>query len=61
MLLLMIASSEFWPFFFLGFLAAVYLKINAVSGVVLGIAIALIYVRLKPEFNKMAVKKEESL
>lgn len=61
MLLLMIASSEFWPFFFLGFLAAVYLKINAVSGVVLGIAIALIYVRLKPELNKMAVKKEESL
>jgi mannose/fructose/N-acetylgalactosamine-specific phosphotransferase system component IIC len=59
MLLLIIASTEFWPFFFLGFLAAEYLKINAVSGAVLGIAIALIYVRLKPEFNKTAVKKEE--
>lgn len=58
MLLLMIASSEFWPFFFLGFLAAVYLKINAVAGVILGISLALIYIRLKPEFNKKVVKEE---
>lgn len=47
MLLLIIASAEVWPFFFLGFLAAVYLKINAVAGAVLGICVALIYVRLK--------------
>ncbi len=47
MLLLIIASAEVWPFFFIGFLAAVYLKINAVAGAVLGICLALIYVRLK--------------
>lgn len=48
MLLLIIASGEVWPFFFLGFLAATYLKVNAVAGAILGIVIALIYLRLKP-------------
>jgi mannose/fructose/N-acetylgalactosamine-specific phosphotransferase system component IIC len=60
MLLLIIASSEFWPFFFLGFLAAEFMKVNAVSGAVLGVIIAFIYVKLKPDLNKMPVKKEEA-
>jgi mannose/fructose/N-acetylgalactosamine-specific phosphotransferase system component IIC len=47
MLLLIIASAEVWPFFFIGFLAAVYLKINALAGAILGISLAFIYVRLK--------------
>jgi mannose/fructose/N-acetylgalactosamine-specific phosphotransferase system component IIC len=60
MLLLMIGSAEFWPFFFIGFLAAEFMKINAVSGAVLGVMIALVYIRLKPDLNKLTTKKEES-
>jgi mannose/fructose/N-acetylgalactosamine-specific phosphotransferase system component IIC len=58
MLLLLIASSEYWPFFFLGFLAAEFMKVNAVSGAVLGIVLALIYVRLKPELHNYGDKKD---
>jgi mannose/fructose/N-acetylgalactosamine-specific phosphotransferase system component IIC len=60
MLLLLIASAEFWPFFFIGFLAAEFLKVNAVSGALLGLMIALIYVRLKPAQNKPTAVKEAS-
>jgi len=47
MLLLIIASNEVWPFFFIGFLAAAYMNINAVAGAILGVCLALVYVRLK--------------
>jgi mannose/fructose/N-acetylgalactosamine-specific phosphotransferase system component IIC len=47
MLLLIIASKEVWPFFFLGFIAAVYLNLNAVAGAILGVIIAIIFVQLK--------------
>lgn len=47
MLLLIIASAEVWPFFFLGFLAAVYMEINALAGAALGVVIGLVYVKLK--------------
>ncbi len=47
MLLLIIASKEVWPFFFLGFIAAVYLNLNAVAGAILGVVIAIIFVQLK--------------
>lgn len=56
MLLLMIASNEVWPFFFIGFLAAAYLKINAMAGAVFGVCMALIYVRLKSANADKAVK-----
>jgi mannose/fructose/N-acetylgalactosamine-specific phosphotransferase system component IIC len=36
------------------------MKINAVSGAVLGVMIALVYIRLKPDLNKLTTKKEES-
>ena len=49
MLLLIIASNEVWPFFFIGFLAAAYMNINAVAGAIMGICFALIYVRLKTD------------
>lgn len=57
MLLLIIASAEVWPFFFLGFLAAVYMEINALAGAVLGVCLALIYVRLKPLTSNKSVTK----
>jgi Phosphotransferase system, mannose/fructose/N-acetylgalactosamine-specific component IIC len=47
MLLLIIASNEVWPFFFIGFLAAAYMKVNALAGAILGVCMALVYVRLK--------------
>jgi mannose/fructose/N-acetylgalactosamine-specific phosphotransferase system component IIC len=47
MLLLIIASAEVWPFFFIGFLAAVYLKLNAIAGAVLGLCMALVYLKLQ--------------
>ncbi|NMB62938.1 MAG: PTS sugar transporter subunit IIC [Chloroflexi bacterium] len=47
MLLLIIASKEVWSFFFLGFIAAVYLNLNAVAGAILGVIIAVIFVQLK--------------
>jgi len=47
MLLLIIASKEVWPFFFLGFIAAVYLNLNAVAGAILGVVIAIVFVQLK--------------
>jgi len=47
MLLLIIASNEVWPFFFLGFIAAVYMNLNAVAGAILGVVIAIIYIQLK--------------
>jgi len=47
MLLIIIASAEVWPFFFLGFLAAVYMDINALAGAVLGVVVGLVYVKLK--------------
>ncbi|MDK2980533.1 MAG: mannose system component [Chloroflexota bacterium] len=47
MLLLIIASNEVWPFFFIGFLLAAYMNVNALAGAILGICFAIIYVRLK--------------
>jgi len=57
MLLLIIASNEVWPFFFIGFLLAAYLNINALAGAILGICFALIYVRLKTANSEKAVNK----
>jgi mannose/fructose/N-acetylgalactosamine-specific phosphotransferase system component IIC len=56
MLLLIIASNEVWPFFFIGFLLAAYLNINALAGAILGICFAVIYVRLKTANSEKAVK-----
>lgn len=57
MLLLIIASADIWPFFFLGFIAAVYMELNAVSGAILGLVIALIYVSVKPSSTAKATGK----
>lgn len=57
MLLLIIASADIWPFFFLGFIAAVYMELNAVAGAILGLVIALIYVSVKPSSTAKATGK----
>jgi len=56
MLLLIIASNEVWPFFFIGFLLAAYMNVNALAGAILGICFAIIYVRLKSANTAKAAK-----
>jgi mannose/fructose/N-acetylgalactosamine-specific phosphotransferase system component IIC len=60
MLLLIIASDEVWPFFFIGFLAAAYMKINALAGAILGVCMALVYVRLKSGGTLKSIKSLKS-
>lgn len=57
MLLLLIASAEVWPFFFIGFLAATYMEINAVAGAILGVCLAFIYVTVKSTNSKQKFSK----
>ncbi len=47
MLLVMIAEKKVWPFFFMGFLLATYVKMNAIAVAILGVCIALVCDYLK--------------
>ncbi|HHY35099.1 MAG TPA: hypothetical protein GX510_05630 [Firmicutes bacterium] len=47
MLLVIIANRRVWPFFFVGFLLATYVKMNAIAVAMLGVCLALIYDHLR--------------
>lgn len=47
----MMASSQLWPFFFLGFALAAVTELNLIAMGIIGVVLALIYLQLSPKFN----------
>ncbi|MGX7013404.1 PTS mannose/fructose/sorbose transporter subunit IIC [Vagococcus silagei] len=51
MVINMMATSKLWPFFFIGFALAAVSQLNLIAMGLIGLALALIYIQLAPEFN----------
>ncbi|MBQ9058791.1 MAG: PTS mannose/fructose/sorbose transporter subunit IIC [Atopobiaceae bacterium] len=51
MVINMMATPKLWPFFFIGFGLAVLTNITLIGMGLIGVALALIYIDLSPEFN----------
>lgn len=51
MVIKMMATPKLWPFFALGFALAALTELNLIAMGIVGVAIALIYMQLSPEFN----------
>ncbi|KRM57418.1 hypothetical protein C5L31_001518 [Secundilactobacillus malefermentans] len=58
MVINMMANNEVWPFFFIGFVLAAITKLNLIAFGILGVCIALIYVKLSPRFNAQSTVVE---
>lgn len=54
MVINMMASKKTWPFFFLGFALAALTELNLIAMGIIGVALAIIYLQLSPEFNVSA-------
>ena len=52
MVINMMASKTTWPFFFIGFALAAVSELNLIAMGIIGLALALIYVQVAPEFNQ---------
>ena len=52
MVINMMASKTTWPFFFIGFALAAVSELNLIAMGIIGLALALIYVQIAPEFNQ---------
>lgn len=51
MLINMMATTEIWPFFFLGFALAALQDLNLIAMGIIGVCIAFVYLQLSPKFN----------
>lgn len=51
MVINMMATPKLWPFFFIGFALAAVSQLNLIAMGLIGLALALIYIQLAPEFN----------
>lgn len=51
MVINMMASKKTWPFFFLGFALAALTELNLIAMGIIGLALAVIYIQISPEFN----------
>ncbi|MGY3766185.1 PTS mannose/fructose/sorbose transporter subunit IIC [Vagococcus vulneris] len=51
MVINMMATPKLWPFFFLGFALAAVSELNLIAMGLIGLALALVYLQLAPEFN----------
>ena len=51
MVINMMATKTTWPFFFIGFALAAVTELNLVAMGIIGLALALIYIELSPQFN----------
>lgn len=51
MVINMMANKQNWPFFFLGFALAAVSELNLIAMGIIGLAIALIYLQIAPQFN----------
>lgn len=52
MVINMMASKTTWPFFFIGFALAAVTELNLIAMGIIGLALALIYIQIAPEFNQ---------
>lgn len=52
MVINMMATPKFWPFFFLGFALAALSQLNLIVLGIIGLCFAFIYIQLAPEFNR---------
>lgn len=52
MVINMMASKTTWPFFFIGFALAAVTELNLIATGIIGLALAVIYVQIAPEFNQ---------
>lgn len=51
MVINMMANSELWPWFFIGFAMSAITELNLIAMGILGLCFALIYLQLSPRFN----------
>ncbi|MDO4670754.1 MAG: PTS mannose/fructose/sorbose transporter subunit IIC [Aerococcus sp.] len=51
MVINMMATRQNWPFFFIGFALSAVSSLNLVAMGIIGVALALIYIELSPQFN----------
>lgn len=53
MVINMMASKTTWPFFFLGFALSAIASLNLIAMGIIGLALAIIYIQIAPEFNRI--------